>query len=523
MRPPKTPGSGSGRPPEGRKPSGPRPPARGPGASAAGGAEGPRPARAGKPSGDKPFRPSGEGRPRRDDRPAGGPGRGGFAGHARPRAQGQVGLAARQLAVDLVATVQKGKLLDQLLDTGKLADRYQLLDPRDRGLVRAIVGITLRHHGQITDAIGRFLERPLPDDAGILKPAMAVAAAQVLFMDIADHAAVALGVEVVDADKGARPFKGLVNAVLRRIAGAKELILAEQDAPALNTPAWMMERWTATYGAETARGIAEMQMVDPSIDLTVKSEPAAWAERLGGTVLPNGTVRIPTQGAIEKLAGYDEGAWWVQDAAATFPVRLLGDVKGKKVADLCAAPGGKTALLAHLGATVTAVDVSGYRLARLQRNLFRLGLKADVLTADITEWLAGPFDMILLDAPCTATGTLRRHPDGLFAKGQGDVAALAGLQRKLIDQAIRSLKPGGLFVYSTCSLEPEEGPDQIRRLMLIDAPVERVPVTADEVAGLAEIVTPEGDIRTLPTHLPHADPRLSGLDGFYAARLRRKV
>ncbi|WP_181704567.1 transcription antitermination factor NusB [Chthonobacter rhizosphaerae] len=434
-----------------------------------------------------------------------------------------MGLAARQLAVDLVATVRKGKLLDVVLDNGKLADRYQLLEPRDRGLVRAIVGITLRRHGQIEDAIGRFLERPLPDDAGSLKAAMAVAAAQVLFMDIADHAAVALGVEVVDADKAARPFKGLVNAVLRRVAAAKELILAEQDAAVLNTPAWMLERWTATYGPETARGIAEIQLVDPSIDLSVKSDPEGWAARLGGIVLPNGTVRIPTQGAIEKLDGYDDGEWWVQDAAATLPVRLLGDVKGKKVADLCAAPGGKTALLAHLGAQVTAVDVSGFRLARLQRNMHRLGLKADVVTADISEWLAGPFDMILLDAPCTATGTLRRHPDGLTAKGPGDLASLAALQRKLIDQAIRSLKPGGLFVYSTCSLEPEEGPDQIRRLMLIDAPVDRVPVTSDEVFGMADLVTPEGDIRTLPTHLPNPDPRLSGLDGFFAARLRRRV
>jgi 16S rRNA (cytosine967-C5)-methyltransferase len=306
------------------------------------------------------------------------------------------------------------------------------------------------------------------------------------------------------------------------VAADKAAILASQDAATLDTPRWMLDRWTEHFGAETARAIAESHLVEPNLDLTVKSDPEGWAKRLGGIVLPNGSVRLVGQGAVEKLDGYDEGAWWVQDAAATLPVRLLGPVEGRTVADLCAAPGGKTAMLAHLGAKVTAVDVSGHRLGRLKRNLTRLGLDADIKVADVTEFMSGPFDMVLLDAPCTATGTLRRHPDGVLSKKPADVASLAALQRKLLDQAIRLVRPGGIIVYSTCSLEPEEGPDQIRRLLLIDAPVDRVPVTSDEVFGRAEFVTPEGDVRTLPIHFPHEDPRLAGLDGFYAARLRRR-
>jgi 16S rRNA (cytosine967-C5)-methyltransferase len=425
--------------------------------------------------------------------------------------------------VDLVAGVQKGKLLDYLLDEGRLAQRYQALEPRDRGLVRAITGVTLRRWGQVEEAIGRFLNRPLPDDAGQLKAILGVAAAQILFMDVADHAAVALAVDLVAADRASAPFKGVANAVLRRIAAEKGAILADQDAVALDTPRWMMERWSEAYGVDTARAIAATHLVEPSLDLTVKSDPDGWAARLGGIVLPNGSVRVIGQGAVERLDGYEEGEWWVQDAAATLPVRLLGQVEGRKVADLCAAPGGKTAMLSHLGANVTAVDVSYHRLQRLKRNLSRLRLKADVVVSDVTEWMAGPYDMILLDAPCTATGTLRRHPDGVLAKQPKDIVSMAGLQRRLIDQAIRMLKPGGLMVYSTCSLEPEEGPDQIRRLMLIDAPVDRVPIAPEEVFGRPELLTPEGDVRTLPIHFPHDDPRLAGIDGFFAARLRRRV
>jgi 16S rRNA (cytosine967-C5)-methyltransferase len=538
MKSPRNPGAGG---PGSRGPGAGRPGgfAKGPGAgtrpaSGGEGRAGTRPASGGE--GRAGTRPAsgGEGRGPGSDRPRTGKPGGGFGGGkggarrpddrgGRPRARTPVGYDARKLAADLVAGVQKGKLLDYLLDEGPLAAAYQALESRDRALARAIVGVTLRRWGQVEDAVARYLERPLPDKSQSLKAIIGTAAAQILFMDLADHAAVALAVDLAAADRDGATYKGLVNAILRRVSQDKALILADQDAVTLNTPAWMLARWTETYGEETARAIAASHLVEPSLDLSVKSDPEGWAARLGGVVLPTGSVRVTTGGAVEKLEGYSEGQWWVQDAAATLPVHLLGDVKGKKVADLCAAPGGKTAMLAHLGADVTSVDVSWHRLQRLKRNLFRLDLKADVVVTDITEWLSGPFDMILLDAPCTATGTLRRHPDGALSKKPEDVQSLASLQRKLLDQAIRLVKPGGLIVYSTCSLEPEEGPDQIRRLMLIDAPVDRVPITADDVFGLADAVTPEGDLRTLPMMLPNVDPRMAGLDGFFAARLRKRV
>ncbi|ODN72077.1 Ribosomal RNA small subunit methyltransferase B [Methylobrevis pamukkalensis] len=211
----------------------------------------------------------------------------------------------------------------------------------------------------------------------------------------------------------------------------------------------------------------------------------------------------------------------MQDAAACLPPRLLGDVTGLTVADLCAAPGGKTAMLAAGGARVTAVDHSARRLERLSRNLARLGLEAEVVTADVATYAGGPFDAVLLDAPCSATGTIRRHPDVAFLKGEGDIAELAAQQRRMLERAIDLVKPGGLLVYCTCSLEPEEGEAQIRRVLADGLPVERVPVDPAEIGGLADAVTAEGDVRTLPSMLPNADPRLAGLDGFFIARLRR--
>jgi 16S rRNA (cytosine967-C5)-methyltransferase len=219
------------------------------------------------------------------------------------------------------------------------------------------------------------------------------------------------------------------------------------------------------------------------------------------------------------LPGYVEGAWWVQDAAAVLPARLLGDVRGLRVADLCAAPGGKTAQLAHAGAHVTAVDRSELRLSRLRENLTRLGLTAETVAADATEWTAEPFDAALLDAPCSSTGTIRRHPDVPWLKREEDISALALLQRRLLDHAVTLVKPGGTLVYCTCSLEPEEGVDVVADLLQRETGIRRRPIVADEVNGLAEFLTADGDLRTLPCHLPNPDPRLAGLDGFYAARL----
>ena len=263
---------------------------------------------------------------------------------------------------------------------------------------------------------------------------------------------------------------------------------------------------------------------EPSLDLTVKADAAQWASRLHGMQLPTGSVRTLLQGSVTMLPGFAEGQWWVQDAAAALPARLLGDVAGKTILDLCAAPGGKTAQLALAGADVTAIDRSPARMARLRDNLVRLSLHAEAVVTDACEWQStnqGGFDGILLDAPCTSTGTIRRHPDVAWLRQEDDIAQLATLQKSLLQKAVSLLKPGGTLVYCTCSLEPEEGEGIIAELLAAEAGLRRVPIEPSEVGGVTELISGDGDLRTLPCHLPHADPRLAGLDGFYAARLVR--
>ncbi|PLX36569.1 MAG: MFS transporter [Hyphomicrobiales bacterium] len=436
----------------------------------------------------------------------------------------QVGLAARRLAIDIIeAVTDRGHLLDTELDPETGHAGYRAVIAKDRALVRAMVTLTLRRLGQIDDALSRLIDKPLPKKAARVRHVLRVAAAQILFMDVADHAAVDLAVAVTAGDGRIAGWKGLVNGVARNLVRQREEILADQDDVRLNTADWLWARWTAAYGEETVRRFAAMHMLEPSLDISVKSDPASWAERLNATVLPTGSLRLIPKGLVEHIDGYGEGAWWVQDAAAALPARLLGDVSGLRVADLCAAPGGKTAQLASAGADVTAVDISKPRAERLRANLKRLGLKANVVIADLLDWQPDePFDAILLDAPCSSTGTIRRHPDVALRKTDTDIAALADLQQKILDRALTWLKPGGLLVYCTCSLEPEEGGDQIAALLARSDMAERVPITPDELGGLAELVTPEGDMRTLPHHLKLEDDRLSGLDGFFAARLRRR-
>jgi 16S rRNA (cytosine967-C5)-methyltransferase len=283
----------------------------------------------------------------------------------------------------------------------------------------------------------------------------------------------------------------------------------------------LLARWSAHYGEATARDMALALGHEPSLDLTVKSDAAQWASRLHGEVLPTGSVRTLLHGSVTMLPGFAEGQWWVQDAAAALPVRLFGDIKGKSVADLCAAPGGKTAQLVLSGARVTALDRSPARVARLRENLNRLSLQAETVVADAVEW-TGPadgFDGILIDAPCTSTGTIRRHPDVAWLRQESDVAAMTVLQQRLLKKSVSLLKPGGTLVYCTCSLEPEEGEQAVATLLAAEPALRRVPIEASEVSGLSETITADGDLRTLPSHLPHADPKLGGLDGFFAARL----
>jgi len=326
----------------------------------------------------------------------------------------------------------------------------------------------------------------------------------------------------VQADRHAARFAGLVNAVLRRLTREGANLLTALDGPALDTPEWLLARWTQHYGAATAHAIALAHSHEPALDLTVKGDPAHWAGTLGGRVLPTGTVRTIAHGAVTALPGFAEGAWWVQDAAAALPVRLLGDIRGRRVADLCAAPGGKTAQLAATGAFVTAVDRAPARLKRLQENLTRLSLQAELVCADVAEWSAEPFDAVLLDAPCSATGTIRRHPDVAWLKREDDVTSLASAQRRLLEYALALVKPGGTLIYCTCSLEPEENANVIAEFLAQHADMQRGRVTAAELSGQSALISADGDLRTLPCQLPDADPRFAGLDGFYAARLLKR-
>jgi 16S rRNA (cytosine967-C5)-methyltransferase len=434
------------------------------------------------------------------------------------------GLAARRIAADILdGVLHKHRTLDDQLDGAGAHPGLKALADRDRALMRRLVSTILRRLGTLGHLLSRLLDRGVPTDAPRAQSALLIGAAQILWMDVPDHAAVDLSVRLVQSDRRAAKYAGLVNAVLRRCAREGQPLIDEVKSQTLDIPPWLLKRWIAHYGESTAREMALAIGHEPSLDITVKSDAPQWATRLHGETLPTGTVRTLLQGSVTMLPGFTEGQWWVQDAAAALPARLFGDVGGKSIADLCAAPGGKTAQLALAGAKVTAVDRSPARMARLRDNFTRLGLQAADVVTDAAEWPGGNggggFDGILVDAPCGSTGTIRRHPDVAWLRQEADITALTVLQKRLLQKAVALLKPGGTLVYCTCSLEPEEGEQTIAALLAAESGVRRMPIDAGEVAGLAEIVTADGDLRTLPCHLPHDDPRLGGLDGFFAARL----
>jgi len=444
-------------------------------------------------------------------------------GAPRPAAPSKPGLAARAAAAKILAAVIDRKTpLDGMLDAEGGNPAYRALSESDRALVRAILNSALRHLPRIEAAISSLLESPLPDGARALHHVLVVGAAQILYLAVPDHSAVDLAVEQANQDPRNRRFAKLVNAILRRLGREKEDILARvADVPAM--PTWFLERLEAAYGREAALKVSEAQLEPAAIDLTVKGDAEGWASRLNGTVLPTGGVRLAAfDGAIPSLEGFSEGAWWVQDAAASIPAKLFGPIAGKSVVDLCAAPGGKTAQLVLAGAKVTALEQSANRMKRLSANLARLGFEAETVQSDMAKYEpAELFDAALLDAPCSSTGTTRRHPDVLWTKGPEDIAKLAALQERLLRHALTLVRPGGIVVFSNCSLDPEEGEALVARVLSDTATVERVPIRAADWPGLEEAITPAGEFRTLPTMLHPGEGFSSGLDGFYAAVLRR--
>jgi 16S rRNA (cytosine967-C5)-methyltransferase len=431
-------------------------------------------------------------------------------------------LAARRFAVQAIEDVTRRRLpLDEQLERLGADAAYAAMSPADRGLTRAISHAAIRRLGTIRQALKERLPKGLPPKSGRLEPILIAGAAQLIDLGVAPHAAVDTSVALARGDGHARHFADLANAVLRRIAEAREEIAAASDPLVTDTPGWLAARWTAAHGAETAKAIAAAHRLEPGIDITVKDDPARWAADIGGEVLPTGSVRLTSRTAVRQLPGFAEGAWWVQDAAAAIPARLVGVNPGERVLDMCAAPGGKTAQLCHAGAAVTALDRSAPRMKRLAENLQRLHFGAEMIAVDALSFDAPPFDAVLLDAPCSATGTIRRHPDVAWSRTLEDVLKLGGLQARLLDKAATLTRPGGRLVYATCSLERDEGERQVEAFLRRDERFRLDPVRPDEVGGLDHIIRPEGWVRCLPCFLPHAVDRMAGMDGFFAARLVR--
>ncbi|KAB2849534.1 MAG: methyltransferase [Hyphomicrobiaceae bacterium] len=432
------------------------------------------------------------------------------------------GLASRRVAARALRGVLAGHRLQQALDHA-LARESPRPEARERAFAYLITATSLRRRGQIDAVLAKLLEKPLPKDTGIARELLVTSAAQLLFLSAPAHAVVNSAVSIARAERAASRLAGLLNAVLRRVSERGAALLAGEDECIVNTPDWLHRRWRGNYGEDTARRIGCAHLAEPALDVSVKDDAQRWAEKLGGIVLPTGSIRLSRgHQPVEELPGYEEGGWWIQDAAAALPSRLLGEVAGRRVADLCAAPGGKSASLAARGAVVTAVEKDESRIGRIRQNLARLALRAEVVHADATSWgEPGSFDLVLLDAPCSSTGTIRRHPDIPYLKRASDIGALGRTQSALIDAAVRLLKPGGRLVYCTCSLEPEEGEHQmaaaLRRLpgLLTD------PVSPTELAGRKEWLTGEGYVRTMPFHYEDQPEGMQGLDGFFIGRLRK--
>lgn len=413
------------------------------------------------------------------------------------------GFAARAAALDILQAALSGRAG---IDGALAQPSLKALEPRDRGFARALAMATLRHLGPIDTALQAKLAKPPPERVvNILR----LGAAQLFVLKTPPHAAVGETVELSPP-----VFKGLVNAVLRNLT-REPPNLADPDRLA---PPWLYARWRAAYGEDGAREIAALIAQEPPTDLSLKDPAQAetLAAELEAQVLPGGSLRTERGGDLTGWPEFDTGSWWVQDAAAAIPVRLLDVKSGQTALDLCAAPGGKTLQLAAAGAAAVALDRSGVRLKRVSENLARTGLTAEVVEADGATWAdARTFDAVLLDAPCSATGTFRRHPDVVWVARPSDIASLAAVQSRLLDSAARRVKPGGRLVYCVCSLEPEEGEAQAEGFLGRTPDFALEPMAAGEGGAPEASLRSDGTLRILPQHMA------GGLDGFYIARFRR--
>lgn len=421
-----------------------------------------------------------------------------------------IGVEARIAAGVLLNAALEGRGgLDAALSSREVSS----LPGPDRAFARAVAMAALRRLGEIDQILDRKLQKGPPL---AVRTILRVALAQMLILETPAFAAVSTAVKLAEREVKTRPYKNLVNAVLRGI---------DREGPGLTTaesnlPEWLAARWRASYGEAALVGLALAAREEPGTDLSVKPEvdPTAVAEAVEGELLPGGSVRTGRRGDVASWPGFDDGIWWVQDAAAAVPARLLAPQAGETVIDLCAAPGGKTLQLAASGASVVALDRSAVRLKRLTENLDRTGLSAEVVATPAEDWDdLRTFDAVLLDAPCTATGTFRRNPEVLRATKPADVAKLADVQHRLLDTAADRVKPGGRLVYCVCSLEREEGETQIIAFLRRNPAFKTAPADPAAVGAPTEALTPEGWLRILPSMWAEK----GGVDGFFIARLDR--
>lgn len=428
-------------------------------------------------------------------------------------------LAARMCALHLLSRViNKRTALDIALDS---SDEFAALPVRDRAFTRMLLTTTIRRLGQIDDLIAFAQDRPDAMKTDVVLNILRLGVTQMFFMDVPDHAAVDTSVRLAE-EKGMPRQKGFVNAILRKLGRDGAARISKQDAARLNTPDWLLKLWIEDYGLTQAAEIAQANMTEAPLDITVKNiaDRPYWGNVLQASELSTGTLRRVLGGNIREMEGFDDGKWWIQDAAAALPAQLFGDVNGEHVIDMCAAPGGKTLQLAAMGATVTAIDRSAKRLKRLEENLERMNLKERVTIeiSDAAAWKSVEQPQrILLDAPCSATGTIRRHPDTGYLKSMQDITSLMSVQERLLNHAADMLGVGGVIVYCTCSLQKAEGEHQIEKFLSSHPNFSRIPITPEEIGKYDELIDDNGDLRILPFHLAGQ----GGLDGFFVARLTR--
>lgn len=427
-------------------------------------------------------------------------------------------LAARRVALELLDHILSRKqTLDQALESVKA---FKSLPGRDRAFCRMLVATALRRLGQIDDLIARAQDKTGSPNL-LLHNILRLGATQLMFMDVPDHAAVDTSVRLAEA-YGLERQKGFVNGLLRTLTRSGREWLSRQDEARLNTPEWLLKLWIEDYGLRKAAEIAGAHLAEAPLDISLKDQgrKAYWLETLGAQEIAKNTLRRAAGGAVHELPGFDDGMWWVQDASASIPAGLFGDVAGRVVVDLCAAPGGKTLQLASAGAYVIAIDRSAPRLKKLEENAQRMRLEEhiEIVVSDAAHWRpaeAPPY--ILLDAPCSATGTIRRHPDVPYLKTLRDVESLVTVQERILENAFDILAPGGVLVYCTCSLQKAEGEQQISALLERRDDAVKVVIKPEEIGGLKECITEEGDVRILPFHRAAQ----GGMDGFFISRLTK--